>query len=84
MLVFDVLLLLVALIAQKKAVLSFDKDNSAFLKAILPLFIILSHSHAVNGIEHGTYYVGLFFFISGYGLEVKRLGSSKLNWGGGF
>ena len=82
MIFFDIIILLAFSFFKKKESISFDKDNSAFLKAILPFFIIWNHTIPDGG--HGTYWVGLFFFISGYGLECKRLSVNKMQWGGRF
>lgn len=54
-----------------------SRSTSAILKAILPLFILLHHICLNYGILSdfryvGYYVVGLFFFISGFGLEYKR------------
>jgi len=78
------LLILVYLLYQKKQFVSFDRDNTNFLKAILPFFIILCHSFTkINEFRSlGVYVVALFFFVSGYGLECKKLNISKLEWGG--
>lgn len=55
----------------------FTKDRTQLLKAVLPWAVILHHlSLRTNMIadfnEVGVYAVGLFFFISGFGLEKKK------------
>ena len=57
----------------------FPKNLSIFLKGILPLFILIHHIGLNSGSFKdfnlvGEYCVGLFFFISGYGLEYIRNG----------
>lgn len=54
----------------------FSKSKSELLKVILPFFIILHHTSnesLSDFIPVGKYVVALFFFISGYGLEAKRV-----------
>lgn len=55
----------------------FDINRSKFLKAILPYGVILGHISAFNTQIFnvaiiGSFIVGVFFFISAYGLETKR------------
>lgn len=60
---------------------TFNIERSKLLKAILPYGIILGHISAYNtdvfniGIV-GSFIVGVFFFISAYGLECKRESSN--------
>ncbi len=62
----------------KQYSLTFNKDRCSLFKAFLPFLIILGHISLNSG--HiladfnwvGMFAVGLFFFISGYGLETKR------------
>lgn len=68
---------------------SFSIDRRPVLNAILPLLIIIGHIsqyYTYLGLKPsfwviGQYVVGIFFFISGYGLEKKRErnGSVTLN-----
>jgi len=74
-LIFSVLVLFFVLSNSKIGSLTIEKSN--FLKAFFPYVIILHHvSHLTGGISDfqwaGPYGVGVFFFISGYGLEYKR------------
>ena len=57
---------------------TFDINRSKFLKAVLPYGVILGHISAFNTQVFnvaiiGSFIVGVFFFISAYGLETKRL-----------
>ncbi len=70
-------ILVVALLffSEDKGKLSLEKSN--VLKAFFPYLIIMHHvSQATGGFFDfrwaGPYAVGVFFFISGYGLEYKR------------
>lgn len=75
------LLLLVCLLRYKSAKpFTFQKYRSSVLKALFPYAIILGHIsfHTENPIildfrYAGVYAVGLFFFMSGYGLESKHV-----------
>lgn len=54
-----------------------SKDTTSILKAALPFFILFHHINLNYGIMSdfhlaGYYVVGVFFFISGYGLEYKK------------
>lgn len=54
-----------------------SRNTTTLLKAVLPVFILLHHICLNFGIIEdfklsGYYVVGLFFFISGFGLECKR------------
>lgn len=56
---------------------TFNLQRSKLLKAILPYGVILGHLSAYNGNVYsiaivGSFIVGVFFFISAYGLECKR------------
>ena len=77
-----ILIIVIALLGAKKTTPCFDKSNSALLKAILPFFIILHHVVKMPEFQTlGTYVVALFFFMSGYGLEYKRTGTSVYSIG---
>ena len=74
--------LLVISIIIKGGVNPFSKDRTTLLKAVLPWVIILHHLSLRTNLlgdfnEAGVYVVGLFFFISGYGLEKKKVGGGK-------
>lgn len=69
------LLFLIILFNAKSGKLTIEKSN--VLKAFFPYFIILHHVSQITGgvLDFrwaGPYGVGIFFFISGYGLEYKR------------
>lgn len=69
------LLILLLFFNSEKGALTIEKSN--VLKAFFPYMIILHHvSQMMDGIGDfrwaGPYGVGVFFFISGYGLEYKR------------
>lgn len=56
-----------------------EKDRSDILKALFPFLIILHHISINNECTWladfrycGAYVVGIFFFMSGYGLEYKK------------
>lgn len=56
---------------------SFDKEYTSALKMIIPWLIIIHHISQGQGIfqdflHFGPYGVGIFFFISGYGMQVKN------------
>ena len=53
----------------------FTKERTYLLKAILPYMIIVHHSHLYNWDfrSAGAFVVAIFFFMSGYGLETKRI-----------
>lgn len=77
MLTLFLTLAFVALLFGRREASLFTKDRSAFFKAILPIFIMLHHfSQKIGGLSDmllvGAYAVGLFFFVSGYGMESKR------------
>ena len=66
---------------------TFNVIKSDYLKAFFPYFIILHHishrtgNHYLVDFEYvGPYVVGVFFFVSGYGLEFK-FGKKQINWG---
>lgn len=72
---FSILVLLLVLFNDEKGTQTIEKSN--ILKAFFPYMIILHHvSHLTGRIGDfygaGPYGVGVFFFISGYGLEYKR------------
>ena len=76
-----IVLLVLSILIQGKVV-PFSKDRTTLLKAVLPWVIILHHLSLRTNllgdfIEAGVYVVGLFFFISGYGLEKKRMVGAK-------
>lgn len=52
----------------------FAKERTGLLKAHLPYWIFVHHTHLFEGDFRpiGLYVVAIFFFISGYGLETKR------------
>lgn len=53
---------------------SFTKERTYLLKAFLPFMVFVHHSHLYNwDFYHIRYVVALFFFMSGYGLETKRI-----------
>lgn len=58
---------------------AFSKGRTALLKALMPFLIITGHISIYNPGKMddfswlGTFVVGLFFFVTGYGLEHKRL-----------
>ena len=75
--------LLVLSIIIRGGVAPFSKDRTTLLKAVLPWVIILHHLSLKTNLlgdfnEAGVYVVGLFFYISGYGLEKKRMGGAKI------
>lgn len=53
----------------------FTRNKTDVLKAILPFFIITHHTHVFDNDFYyvGAFVVSIFFFISGYGLETKRI-----------
>lgn len=59
---------------------SFSLERSIILKALLPIFIIFHHIALQISIPYftkdfsqaGSFIVGIFFFISGYGLQYKK------------
>ena len=60
----------------------FTKEKTYFLKAMLPYMIFVVHSHLLDwDFSKGFYIVALFFFMSGYGLETKRIvgGARSIN-----
>lgn len=60
---------------------AFSKEKTIFLKALLPYGVILHHFFKYENVPFfstdfkplGTFVVGIFFFISGYGLFTKYL-----------
>lgn len=70
-------------VARGNGPLLFTKDRTYLLKAILPYMIFVHHSHFFDGDFYyvGAFVVALFFFMSGYGLEAKRItgGAQFLN-----
>ena len=54
---------------------SFSLEKTKLLKALLPFFIILHHCSSIFGgmsdFKNGAFILAIFFFISGYGLQVK-------------
>lgn len=75
--IFVFILIIVLLIAFGKdsGILTLEKSN--MLKAFFPYMIILHHLSQQTGYLPdfrwaGPYFVGIFFFISGYGLEYKH------------
>lgn len=67
----------IALIFSSSKDKTFNIQRSKLLKAILPYGIILGHISAYNTNVFnvaivGSFIVGVFFFISAYGLECKR------------
>lgn len=81
MIIVNVILAIIAVIALLFATGDnrlFDMNRSKFLKAILPYGVILGHisafnTQAFNVAIIGSFIVGVFFFISAYGLETKRM-----------
>ena len=76
-----IVLLILSIIIQGGLV-PFSKDRTTLLKAVLPWVIILHHLSLKTNLlgdfnEAGVYVVGLFFFISGYGLEKKKVGEAN-------
>lgn len=72
---FFILIILLTFFKTGKGILSIERSNA--LKAFFPYIIILHHvSQATGGVLDfrwaGPYGVGVFFFLSGYGLEYKR------------
>lgn len=70
------ILILLALFS-KTGFSTFDKSRTAILRAVIPFGIIIHHISQGQGIffdflTFGPYGVGLFFFISGYGLQAKH------------
>ena len=67
--------IIIFLVFPKKEETSFNKETTSALKAILPVLIIIHHAFisipAVG--EIGAIVVATFFFVSGYGLEYKRI-----------
>lgn len=68
---------IIALLFVSPSSKKFDINKSKFLKAILPYGVILGHISAYNTSQFsiakiGPFIVGVFFFISAYGLECKR------------
>lgn len=60
----------------------FQRQQTSLLKVVLPWVIILHHLTLKTNMlrdfnEAGVYVVGLFFFISGFGLEKKREGGGR-------
>lgn len=56
----------------------FPKELTTFLKGLLPVFILIHHSKCFQDFTLvGEYVVGLFFFISGFGLESCRKGTKN-------
>lgn len=53
----------------------FSKSKTLLLKAVLPYLIFVHHTHVYDADFYyvGAFVVSLFFFISGYGLESKRM-----------
>lgn len=53
----------------------FTKERTYLLKAFLPYMIFVYHSHLFDWDFRfvGPYVVAVFFFMSGYGLETKRI-----------
>lgn len=73
---FFLLTFLLLLCRLSNGELTLEKSN--ILKALFPYMIILHHISQATGVFldfrwAGPYGVGIFFFISGYGLEYKRL-----------
>lgn len=67
----------IALIFSSSKDKTFNLQRSKLLKAILPYGIIVGHISAYNTAVFnvaiiGSFIVGVFFFISAYGLECKR------------
>ena len=62
-------------IARGNGFYSFTKERTCLLKAILPYMLFIYHSHLFDWDFHitGPYVVSIFFFMSGYGLETKRI-----------
>lgn len=73
---FVILLIINVLYRSRGGYSSFSKDKASFFKALLPFIIIIHHSGFLYKEDFqmaGAFVVALFFFISGYGLESKRL-----------
>lgn len=56
---------------------SFDKEYASAFKMVIPWLIIIHHISQGQGIftdflHFGPYGVGIFFFISGYGMQIKN------------
>lgn len=53
----------------------FTKDRTYLIKALLPYMIFVYHSHLYDWDFKlaGAFVVAIFFFMSGYGLETKRI-----------
>lgn len=76
------IVLLILSFINQGGVSPFSKDRTTLLKAVLPWVIILHHLSLKTNLlgdfnEAGVYVVGLFFFISGYGLEKKKVGGAN-------
>jgi hypothetical protein len=59
----------------------FTKERTYLLKALLPYIIFIYHSHLFDWDFKitGPFVVSIFYFMSGYGLETKRiLGGGKI------
>lgn len=72
-----VLVAVIALIFSSSNEKTFNLQRSKLLKALLPYGVILGHISAYNKDVFniaivGSFIVGVFFFISAYGLECKR------------
>lgn len=86
MLTFGIFLLLTisCLSKNKDKEFTFSIEKTELLKAILPFFIVLGHCSLTYAVfmdfsKTGAFVVSLFFFMSGYGLEKKRLNSTVDN-----
>ena len=71
-------LLLLFIIFYNSNTFIFSISKTQVLKAILPILIIIGHCSLNYNILYdfknlGAIVVSIFFFISGYGLELKRL-----------
>ena len=81
------LLFLLLLFQRYQDVSMLEKNRADILKALFPFLIILHHISIMNDCAWladfrycGAYVVGIFFFMSGYGLEYKKgLGTSNLS-----
>ncbi|MBR5118177.1 MAG: acyltransferase family protein [Muribaculaceae bacterium] len=72
-----ILLSVIALFLSSERDKTFNLQRSKLLKAVLPYGVILGHLSAYNNNVFsiaivGSFIVGVFFFISAYGLEYKR------------
>ncbi len=78
MITLTLILALFVLLNSRSKSMEFSKERCIPLRALLPLIIILGHISLFCGSklsdfnQAGMFALGLFFFMSGYGLEHKR------------